>query len=61
MPAQALLKRGNEAYRLMVFLEEISERFSGKLLERTACLSPDGFNGLPGIVIKLDALAGHGI
>lgn len=61
MPAQALLERGDEAYWLMVFLEEISERFGGKLLERTACLSPNGFNGLPSVVIELHALAGHAL
>jgi hypothetical protein len=61
MPAQALLKRSHEAYRLMMLLEEVSEGFSGQLLEGAAGLFANRVDCLPSIVVELDAIARHGL
>jgi hypothetical protein len=58
-PAQALLKRSHEANRLMMLLEEVSDGFSGKLLEGAAGLFANRCDRLPSIVVELHALAGH--
>jgi hypothetical protein len=59
LPTQALLKRSHEAYRLMMLLEEVSEGFSGKLLERATSLLANRLDRLPSILVELHALAGH--
>jgi hypothetical protein len=58
-PAQALLKRSHEAHWLMMLLEEVSEGFSGKLLEGAAGLFANRLDRLPSILVELHAFADH--
>jgi hypothetical protein len=57
--AHTLLQGRHDAHGLLMFLEQVSERFVGQLLKALALLAHDGLDGLPSLVIELNALAGH--
>src|SRR4051794_13135032 len=58
--ADALLEGGLEADRLAMLLQQILECLVGELLEGLAPPMRHGVDRLPGLVVELHALPGHG-